>query len=204
MLVCSGIPLIFLQSVSASIIIADYLERIWLIIGHRKTRWQPVLPEIQQVLDKMGYTKKIKFGFRPGINTAYTFRNSIVFDPVLFFSMSCDQVRCVTAHEVHHMKNRYIKYLLGLILVAEIAGVISFYALPKLMMVIAFMSMMHLLMTVLGWKIEYDADVSGAKYTSKETMISVLELFKNYFGDKSSFTHPSASNRIKNIQSLRL
>ena len=98
------------------------------------------------------------------------------------------------------MQNKYLIYLLGLTFVAEIVGVASFFALPKLMFLIASISTIQLLMVFLSWKVKYDADVSGAKYTNKQTMLSVLEFFRDYFDDRASFSHPSPSARIKNIQ----
>ena len=72
------------------------------------------------------------------------------------------------------------------------------------MLTIASVSVSYLLMTFLSWRIEYDADISGAKFTSKGSMISVLEFFRDYFGDRSSFSHPSPTNRINNIQNTSL
>ena len=74
-----------------------------------------------------------------------------------------------------------------------------FFALPQLMSQLAILSFIQVLMIWYSWRIEYRADLAGAKFTSPQIMVSVLQLFMDAFGDRDSFSHPSPSKRIENV-----
>lgn len=203
--VISGYPFAVLGSFSASMIITNFFEKIWIIASHYwRVTWEPnPPPELLRVASKMDYKKPIKFGIRYDIDTAYAYNNSVVIGVVPLLLLDADEVESIFSHEIAHIQGRHsLKSTLMLYLPMTII-VLGLLALPEIMRYISILSAATISMIPISWYFELQADKKASIITGKENTISALvKIAIGKDKNEPSLTHPSIKDRIEYIRGL--
>ncbi|MFQ6065373.1 MAG: M48 family metalloprotease, partial [Candidatus Bathyarchaeia archaeon] len=128
-----------------------------------------------------------------------------------------DKRQAVVAHELGHIKQRFILWRLAPMIPLLLLPFYAWWQLTTpiffteqvthimvtIMVAIAFLVYIRTVMIPVNWVLEAGADKIGAKFVGKENMISaLLALGSKEEYDESSETHPSISERVKLIDKL--
>jgi Zn-dependent protease with chaperone function len=184
-----------------------YIPNIWLSIEHFwKTEWiSNPLPEIIELKNKLGISKKIKFGIRYDEQDkldAYASRldNSIVVNPSLILKLNSDEMKGIIVHELHHLQSGFPLINMFFTILAVMLVAFSLVGIPSIMIKISAICVMFIFMIPTSWNEEINADLTGAKIIGKESYISALiKLHEGKDPEEASFSHPSLKKRIQKI-----
>ncbi len=157
----------------------------------------------EELAKQLGLKAKIKFRVRPGIDNAYStvLGNNVVIGES--FTKSQGECDATTGHELVHLsRHNYRNKMLRLALYALFAVPFLWresWLNPVILLPYTFALLVYPMKYAFYWG-EYNADEGGAVLTSPEDMIATLLHIKESHGDHNSFTHPSPSKRIRQLQ----
>lgn len=167
-------------------------------------------PSMKKITKNMGmkYDKPICITDNPSIKSPFTnfFSRQIWFPRSLWERFHRTENEATIGHEAAHIKygRRFIGELLLVTTTTIVfAQLLALSATILMMFLIAELAFMMLLLSPILQRNEFRADWEGAKATSPEALISVLEYFKaRSKRDDSSITHPSLQARIDRLMRL--
>ena len=168
------------------------------------------LPSMKEIAKKIGmeYDKPICITDNPSIKGPFTnlFSGEICFPSSLWKKLHRTENEAIIGHELTHIKygHRFIGESLVVTFVTIVfAQLLAPFATILMMFLIAEIAFMMLILSPILRRNEFRADLEGAKATSPEALISVLEYFKAKFKrDDGSITHPPLQARINRLMRL--
>lgn len=208
----------FIAFVVASLIFlpvaaSEFVSYLRLILAHRNRVKCPVSREIAALAKQMNVQVK-ELGFVKGC-TAYVWGKCLVLGMALLERLSFDQRQAVVAHELAHIKQRFVIWRLVFMIPLLAIPYYSWWELTSpifftesltqlmitIMVAIALLAYIRVVMIPVNWLLEARADRTAAKFVGKETVKSaLLALVNKEEYETSSETHPSISNRLKYIE----
>ncbi len=110
----------------------------------------------------------------------------------------------ILGHELGHRKgNHWIKRALLLLLATPLFCYLAILPFPWYVNYLLLFAAMGLIMPLISWPFEYQADTIAAKYVGKEKVIwglMKLATSANMDINQDSYTHPSIARRIRRLQ----
>lgn len=194
-------------------IIPNILRRKYII----DAKHDEILNEAKNLCSLMGMTEirdKIRLKVIPNLNNAKASRQTISIDKSFLEKFNQEEIKFILAHELAHIKleeqrkhkpwyrDRYF-FVGGIMALIFMVLLIFFETLHPFVAVTLFVVLIFMSIRFMTWPVEYEADSLAIQYTAnKNAMESVLHKLvgmkeTNY--KWASYSHPSVSNRIANL-----
>jgi Zn-dependent protease with chaperone function len=164
----------------------------------------------KQIAKKLGmeYDKPIYLTDNPSVTGPFTnlFSGNIYFPSSMIDELHQTENEATFGHELAHIKYqfRYVKeVVLASLATWALAFLLAYFTIIPTVYAVAQFAIMMLLLSFVMRRNEYLADWAGAKATTPEALISVLDYFRGKCkGNGSSITHPSFQGRRKRLERL--
>jgi Zn-dependent protease with chaperone function len=165
---------------------------------------------VAEIVNTMGIKKKVRVYVtsNPWIEGPYTNAgNNKVYIPQKWMDkFQRLDMRGVLGHEIGHVatKGRFVQdFVLAIGGISGVTYLLGMYSVSMVTVTIFELALAFLVLTVISWRSERRADMTGANAVGPEGLISVFEQLKAE-GDKdnNSETHPSLSDRISRLYAL--
>lgn len=195
----------------------QFLSKLQQILLYRKRKMIPIPDEMRELAERIGGSFK-ELGIVKGHNV-YVMGKTLVLGKETLEQLDFNQIQAVVAHESGHIKEKHglFRFLAMVLLL-----LIPWYSWSKLyspifftesltqimltvMVSIAFLAYMTFAMIPVNWYLEIRADRIAARFVGKEHIRSaLLALGSSQKLDEPSEDHPSISERLKQIEKLKL
>lgn len=214
---CAFIVFVAASVVFVPIAASQSVSYLRLILAHKNRAKYPASREIAALAKQMNVQVK-ELGFVKGC-TAYVWGRSLVLGIGLLRRLTLDERQAVVAHELGHIKQRFVIWRLVLMVPLLAIPLYSWWELTSpiffteqvthimitIMVAMALLAYIRVVMVPVNWLLEAGADKIAAKFVGKENIKSaLLALASKEEYDTSSETHPSISERIKRIDKVEL
>ena len=141
------------------------------------------------------------------VNAGATINGRVILGQTVAEGFDREARRGILAHEFAHLKaNHPMKSAVVLILTfVPVLFVISFLQLPGLVNLLLVFSIYGLILPIVSWRFEYEADAIAATFVGSQPVIKGLGKLaeaKNADVRRDTYSHPSISNRISRLQKL--
>ncbi len=174
---------------------------------HARRRYNP--PGLQRMARSMGIERrpKVFLTANPWITSALTnaLTGTIYLSASLIAKLPLREILATLGHELGHLKLRrrfFLEFLATIAMVVGAALVLAFSTVPIVVQIFE-VALLMLLVNVVSWRNEYNADLESAKALGPEGLISVLEWLKaESTTDEGSETHPPLGDRIDRLVKL--
>jgi Zn-dependent protease with chaperone function len=178
-------------------------------------RRDELLNDIQNLCDKMEIKKKVKLKIVPNFINAMAMGHVIIFGKPLLEKLDQNEIKAIIAHELAHIKLGHVKrkepkqqtsiliILFAMIIFLPALLYISTHIKPtSFTLGTLLIGIMSISFRFVSWPKEYEADIIANQYVTKDAMKSVwltLAKMKEMDINWAYYSHPSISNRIKNL-----
>jgi len=194
---------------------SQFVSQLRVIIAHRSIPKIPISNEIANLAERMNVQVK-ELGLVKGC-TAYVIGKCLVLGKELLERLTYDERQAVVAHELAHIRQRYIFWRIALTspLLAiplyswwRISSPIFFtewltHIIITIMLFIGLLAYISMVMIPINWYLEVGADGTAARFAGKNNIKSaLLNLVDKEKHEVQSETHPSISERVKRIEKL--
>lgn len=196
------LTLVFIP-VMAVVATIDSIKNLYFMISFTFKKKIPIdtPSEVLELAQKIGVKCK-KFTIIQDFDNAFVSPfGEVSVGEKLLSELSMNELLAVFAHEFGHHKERHILKRIGMIALIFIAGYISLYQLPGVLMTYAFFAFVSIAIIPVNWDAEFKADKVAKENGYAIYLISALEKISvNQDPSEGSDTHPPVMKRIQILQ----
>jgi len=186
------------------------LREIKTIRGARRTYSFGLTEELINLAKRMGVCLKeesILEAAPEWINAGATIDGKIILGQTITDEFDREARKGILAHELAHLKANHPLKSAGVLLVMSIPilFLISFLHLPSLVNLLVVFSVYGLILPMVSWRFEYEADAIAVTFVGSQPVIKGLgKLAEVKHSDvrRDTYSHPSISSRISRLQKM--
>jgi Zn-dependent protease with chaperone function len=143
------------------------------------------------------------------VNAGATIGGKIILGQIVADEFDRDARRGILAHELAHLKAKHSMRSFAVLFLASIPvlSFISLLHLPGIVNLLLMFSAYGLIVPMVSWRFEYDADATATTFVGIEPMIKGLRKIaqvRNTDVRCDTYSHPSISSRISRLQKIPL
>jgi hypothetical protein len=141
------------------------------------------------------------------VNAGATIEGKIILGQIVADEFDKEARRGILAHELAHLKGKHSMRSLAILLLASIPTLlfISLLHLPGIVNLLLVFSSYGLILPIVSWCFEYEADAIAATFVGINPVIKGLRKLaevKHTDLRRDTYSHPSISNRISRLQEV--
>ena len=186
----------------------EKLREIMTIFGARRTYSFALVEELFNLAKMMGVRLKGEDILRVApqwVNAGATVDGKIILGQTVAEEFDREARKGILAHELAHLKAKHSMKSAAVLFLMSIAvlSLISFLHLPGLVNLILVFSTYGLILPMVSWRFEYEADAIAATFVGSHPVIKGLRKLaeaKHTNVRRDTYSHPSISNRISRLQ----
>ena len=206
--VASGLVIVPLAECVVSL--PQRLQEITKISGAKRTYSFGLIEELFNLAKVMGVHLKGEDILKVApqwINAGATIDGKVILGQTVAEEFDGEARKGILAHELAHLKANHPLKSAGVLLLTSIPilFLISFLHLPSLVNLLVVFSVYGLILPMVSWRFEYEADAIATTFVGRQPVIKGLGRLaeaKHTNVGRDTYSHPSISNRISRLQKI--
>jgi Zn-dependent protease with chaperone function len=186
------------------------LREIMIIRGARRTYSFGLTDELLNLAKRMGVCLKEEGILEVApewINAGATRDGKVLLGQTIVDGFDKEARKGILAHELAHLRAKHStkSFLVLLLTSIPVFLLITFLHLPNLVNLLLLFSAYGLIVPMVSWRFEYDADATAATFVGIQPVIKGLRKIaevKHADVQRDTYSHPSISNRISKLQKV--